>query len=247
MFFSIVIPMYNEKTVAESCARELSDKLEDSASVLSFSYEIIFSDDGSSDGCGDIIREFAEKYPLKYGKINVVTSDKNCGKGSAVRLGILASSGDYVLFTDSDLAYGSEICVNMLMKLLSSYADVLIGSRAIADDGYAGYTFMRKIASKTYVKLLSIAAGFSHSDSQCGIKAFRGDSARKIFSFCEVNGWAFDFEVLMIAERAGYIIEEYPVRVINHRESKVRVVSDSIKMMRDVRKIKKRVNKLNIC
>lgn len=246
MIYSIVIPMYNEKAIAGSCARELSDKLEKSAAAFSFNYEIIFSDDGSSDGCGDIVREFAAKNPLKYGGIRVVTAEQNRGKGNAVKLGMLASEGDFVLFTDSDLAYGSDICVDMLRKLSSSDADILIGSRAIADDGYAGYTFMRKIASKIYVKLLALSAGFTHSDSQCGIKAFRGDSVKKIFSLCEVCGWAFDFEVLMIADRMKCNIDEYPVRVINHRESKVKLVSDSIKMMQDVRKIKKRINTLNL-
>jgi len=246
MKYSVVIPMYNEKAIAESSAKELSDRFEEAAEAFSFEYEIIFSDDGSSDGCGDIVRNYAESHPLAHGLIRVVTAEQNRGKGNAVKLGMLASEGDYAIFTDSDLAYGVDICVDMLRRISEENGDVLIGSRAIAEDGYAGYTFMRKIASKMYMGLLAMTAGFSHSDSQCGIKAFRGETARRVFALCEVTGWAFDFEVLLIAEKAGYRIDEYPVRVINHRESKVRLVRDSIRMMRDIRRIKKRVRTLAV-
>ena len=89
--------------------------------------------------------------------------------------------------------------------------------------------------------MLCLAAGFKLSDSQCGIKAFRGDLARQIFSKCETNGFAFDFEVILLAQKCGAVIREMPVRIINHRESTVHVVRDSIRMLRDIAKIKKRI------
>ena len=83
----------------------------------------------------------------------------------------------------------------------------------------------------------------SLSDSQCGIKGFRRDAAKKIFSNCEVDRFAFDLEVIMIANKVGYRIEEMPVKIINHRESKVNVLRDSFKMLRDVRRMKKRIKR----
>jgi len=248
MLYSIVIPMYNEKAIARDCAVALTNKLESQAEACSFRYEIIFSDDGSTDGCGDLVKEYAAETTLRFGEIRVVRAEKNAGKGNAVRLGVLATRGDIVAFTDSDLAYGCDVLIDMYERMVDPdfSADRLIGSRAIAENGYAGYTFMRKLASKTYIKLLAISAGFSHSDSQCGIKLFRGDAARRIFDLCEVKGLAFDFEALLIAERLSYRILEYPVTVINHRESKVSLVRDSIKMMSDVRKIKKRIRSMDI-
>ena len=71
---------------------------------------------------------------------------------------------------------------------------------------------------------------------------FRHDAAKAIFPLCTVNGWAFDFEALMIAEKLGYTIREYPVKVINHRESKINLMRDTFKMIRDVKEIKKRVD-----
>ncbi len=243
MFFSVVIPMYNEKAIAENCARSLVEVLEKIATASSFKYEIIFADDGSTDGCGEIISDFAEKSPHPHGEVILLRSPVNKGKGNAVRRGMLASSGEVVIFTDSDLAYGCDVIAEMLERFTADgfNADLLIGSRAIDPAGYDGYTFMRRLASKVYLKLLTVYAGFSHSDSQCGIKMFRGDAARRIFSYCETDKWAFDFEALLIASRLGMKVEEHPVHIINHRESKIRLVRDSFKMLRDIRDIKRRV------
>lgn len=251
MKLSIIIPMYNEKAIAASCAASLTKRLEEDAMAQSYQYEIIFSDDGSSDGCGDAVREFAASHPQVCGEVKVITSPENEGKGGAVRRGMLSASGDFILFTDCDLAYGVDAVVEMFRAESEVYEKdcsccVMIGSRAIHKDGYSGYTFMRRLASRTFVKLLSKTAGFSHSDSQSGIKIFRREAAREIFSLCTVNGWAFDFEALLIAEKLGYSIREFPVCVINHRESKIRLFSDTIKMISDVKKIKKRVETLDL-
>ncbi|MGN1128023.1 MAG: hypothetical protein ACI4T6_03605, partial [Candidatus Flemingiibacterium sp.] len=123
---------------------------------------------------------------------------------------------------------------------ISPETDIVIGSRNLSSDGYEGYTFIRKLASKTYIKCLALAAGFRLSDSQCGFKCFRHETAQKIFSTCEVDGFAFDFEVLIKAKNLGTKITEMPVKVINHRASKVNVLRDSFRMLRDIRRIKKR-------
>ncbi len=245
MILSVIIPMYNEKEAAPECVKVLSSSIEADACLNSYDYEIIFSDDGSADGCGDIVRGIAaELNPgLKHGSVRVITSPQNEGKGGAVRRGMLDSTGDYALFTDCDLAYGTDVICGMLEKIISTGADVLIGSRAAHPDGYAGYTFMRKIASKAFLRLLALSAGFDHSDSQCGIKMFSRKAADGIFSRGKVNGWAFDFETLMIAEKLGFTIDEYPVKVINHRESKIHLVRDSLKMLSDLRRIKKRIRR----
>ncbi|MBQ7314021.1 MAG: glycosyltransferase, partial [Clostridia bacterium] len=208
-----------------------------------FPCEILFSDDGSTDDCAAIVEKTARELALTGVDIRVVRADKNRGKGHAVRLGMQAAQGELCLFTDCDLAYGTDIIPAMANRMSSSPADVLIGSRAIAEDGYAGYTLARKLASKAYVRLLALSAGFRYTDSQCGIKLFRKEAAKKIFSLAETDGWAFDFELLLLADKLGCKIEEYPVKVLNHRESKIHLISDSLKMAEDVRKIKKRIEK----
>ena len=243
MYLSVIIPLYNEASAAVSCVRTLAEAME--TAELSGKYEILFSDDGSSDGCGAIVEETACSLALTNGEIRVVRSENNCGKGHAVRLGMQASRGELCVFTDCDLAYGTDVILRMAERMnADGAADVLIGSRSITEDGYAGYTLLRKLASKTYVRLLALSAGFRYTDSQCGIKMFRGEAARKIFPICEVSGWAFDFEVLLLADKLGYTIGEHPVSVLNHRESKVHLFRDSLKMMADVRKIRRRVRNL---
>ncbi len=239
--------MFNEKDIIESCASSLSSALEEFSEKHRAEYEIIFSDDGSTDGSGDIILRYKEKTKLPHGVIRLVSSAKNCGKGHAVRLGMLEADGDYMLFTDSDLAYGTAAVCDILDMISSpdNTSDIVIGSRAASNDGYRGYSTARKIASKTYVKFLSAFAGFDHTDSQCGIKAFRKDAAKKLFGCAKECGWAFDFEILLLAKEFGISVDEYPVSVINHRESKIHLLHDSLKMLSDVRQIKKRIKNIH--
>ncbi len=236
MKISVVIPMYNESSIIADTAKKLSEDME----KYFDSYEILFSDDGSKDGCGDMVRA------LELPCVRVTGYEQNQGKGCAVRTAVMEAEGDIIMFTDADLAYGTEV-IYRAVKVLEADKDagMLIGSRNMAKDGYDGYTFLRKIASKVYIKVLCIAGGFDLTDSQCGCKAFRREAAREIFSKSKVNGFAFDFEIILRAKNAGIKIIEMPVKIINHRESKINIVRDSIRMLRDIRKIKKDIKKEN--
>ena len=157
---------------------------------------------------------------------------------------MLAATGDVRMFTDADLAYGTGVIKQVADAFANNPdAEMVIGSRNLDKSGYEGYTFLRKIMSKVYIKVLCIAGGFKLSDSQCGCKAFRADATEKIFSRCEVNGFAFDFEAILWAVKMKMKIVEIPVRVINHGESKVRIIRDTIKMLKDLAKMKKRIRK----
>ncbi len=239
---SLCIPMYNESKIVIDTAKTLLSDLYEISDILSEDFEIIFADDGSTDGAGKLLSDYISENSIT--NIRVVGYSQNQGKGRAIREAVLSSRGDYVIYTDCDLAYGTEPIVTAVRAL--SEADAVIGSRNLTSDGYEGYTFVRKLASKTYISVLGVAAGFSYSDSQCGFKAFRGDAARKIFALCETNRFAFDFEVLMIAQKMGLNIAEIPVKIINHRDSTVHIVRDSINMLNDIAKIKKRVKHLNL-
>ncbi len=241
MKFSLCIPMYNEIAIAAGTSKALCESLEAYCEKSGHTYELIFSDDGSKDGC---INAVDSKVPLKHGEIIKVRSDVNMGKGAAVRRGALSSSGDVFIYTDCDLAYGTDVVGKAVDIMERGECDLLAGSRAIHPEGYEGYTFIRRFASKTYVFILTAFAGFKLSDSQCGFKAFKGDLAKRIFSLAETNGWAFDFELFMLARRENAKISEIPVKIINHRDSHIRIFSDSIKMVLEIRRIKKRVRAL---
>ena len=234
MKISLVIPMYNESSIIKATAETLSEYMKNTFE----DYEVLFVDDGSKDNCGDIVRS------LELPNIKVTGYGGNKGKGAAVRHGVLEADGDVIMFTDADLAYGTDVIKRVYDTFVESPdTKMLIGSRNISADGYEGYTLLRKIMSKVYIKVLCIAGGFKLSDSQCGCKAFAKDAAKDIFARCEVNGFAFDFEAILWATTLGYKIFEMPVKIINHRESKVNVIKDTLKMLRDLRRIKKQVKK----
>ena len=238
MKVSLVIPMYNEMSIIDDAIKTFSTYMRDNFE----DWELIFVSDGSTDGCGEKVKEAS----LSDSRIILEEYEINQGKGCAVRTGIARASGDIIVFTDCDNAYGEETIKRAVDELAKSDADILIGSRNLTKDGYQDYTFIRKLASKTYIKVIQITAGFKLSDSQCGFKAFRHDAAKKIFYNCQVNRFAFDLEVILIANKVGYKIIELPVKIVNHRESKVNVIRDTFKMLNDLRKMKKRIKNQEI-
>ena len=120
---------------------------------------------------------------------------------------------------------------------------MLIGSRNLEKSGYGDYGLFRRLMSRIYIRVLCLIGGFHLSDSQCGFKAFRRDAAREIFSRSKVDGFAFDFEVILRAQKAGISILEMPVRVLNHGDSKIHVFRDSAKMLSDLRRIRRDIRR----
>lgn len=237
MKISVCIPMYNEIRVIEETARRLSSYMESNFE----DYEILFCSDGSTDGCDEAVRA------LQLPHVRVTGYAQNRGKGYAVRTAMLEATGDIRMFTDADLAYGTDVIGQVAAAFAENpEAELVIGSRNLQKDGYEGYTRWRRLASKIYIRVLCMAGGFRLSDSQCGCKAFTAKAAQTLFPRCEVNGFAFDFEAILWAVKYRFPIKEIPVRVINHRESKVRVVRDTFRMLRDLRRMKKRIKKAKI-
>lgn len=237
MKISVCIPMYNENKVIAQSATTLSQYM----AAHFDDYEIIFCSDGSTDGCADTVRA------LELPCVRVLEYQPNQGKGHAVRTAMLAATGDIRMFTDADLAYGTDV-IEQTVKEFEAHpeAELVLGSRNLQKDGYEGYTFFRRFASKAYIRVLCIVGGFRLSDSQCGLKAFRASAAEQIFRRLETNGFAFDFEAILWATKLNLPICETPVRVINHGASKVHVLRDTWKMMHDLMKMKKRIRKTSV-
>ena len=234
MKFSLIVPMYNESSIIENTARVYAEYL----AAHFDDYELIFVDDGSADDCA------ARVEALKLPGTRVIRYTPNQGKGNAVKTGMLAAEGEIRMFLDADVAYGTEV-IGRAAELLEEHPDkdMLIGSRPLHPEGYAGYTFIRKLASEVYIKVLNVVGGLRLSDSQCGCKAYRGPAAEAIFSRTETKGFAFDFETILWAQKLGYGIVEMPVKIVNHRESKVNVFRDTFRMLAELRAIKARVRR----
>ena len=233
MKFSLIVPMYNECEVIQDTVRTLNACLREQFGAA---FELICVDDGSSDGSA------AQVEALELPQVRVLRYETNRGKGCAVRTGMLAATGALRMFLDADLAYGTGVIAQAVAALEAQpEAALLIGSRVKHPEGYSGYTWVRKVASKGYIRVLNVTGGLKQSDSQCGCKLFRARAAQEIFSRMECDGFAFDFEAILWAQKLGFEIVEMPVKILNHRQSKVRVFRDAVQMLGELRRIKKRV------
>ena len=230
MEVSLVIPAYNESAIVLDTIRAASAKLAE----LTEDYEVLIVDDGSTDGMAALVRGCGDPHVRLEGYA------PNHGKGRAVRTGMLAARGDVVLCTDADLAYGVDVFAVILDRFRAGDAGLVIGSRRLGGEGYKNYPPLRILMSKCFGLLSHMISGLPY-DTQCGIKGYRREAAEQIFSRCTTDGFSFDFEVLMRADRLGLKVEQIPVSVVNFRESKVNVVKDSARMFRDVFRIRKQV------
>lgn len=229
---SLVIPVFNEAKIIDSTLETAVSFLSDSFS----DFELIISDDGSTDGTKMIVESFPDAH------IRCVSHFPNKGKGCAVREGVLAADGNIIVYTDADLAYGIEAVEELVQKLKGDGTDIAIGSRKLHTDGYRDYPKVRLMASRMFSLLTGLLAGF-HYDTQCGLKAFTHKAAAEIFRRCTADGFAFDFEAMMYADGLSFSVTQLPVMVVNHRDSKVRVACDSIKMFGDILKIRRNVRR----
>lgn len=236
MKISVVIPVYNEEKRVADTAEKLDSYL--SEKFGAGQYEIIFSNDGSHD-------KTLENVPA-LDCVKVVGYGQNRGKGCAVRTGVEAASGDFILFTDCDLAYGCEIIGEFYNAFSSGTADALIGSRRRAQNGYESYTFLRKLMSKTFYFAVRLLSGVTYSDTQCGIKGFGAQCAHDVFPRCREDGFAFDVEVLKICDILGYNVGESAAVVVNHGESKIHPLRDSALMLRAILRINKNTKKISV-
>jgi dolichyl-phosphate beta-glucosyltransferase len=232
MKVSLVIPAYNESGIILDTLRTVSVKLAE----LADDYEVVLVDDGSTDNMTELVLNSLDPH------VRLERYSPNRGKGRAVRTGMLTARGDIILYTDADLAYGVDVFGIILDRFASSGADLVIGSRRLDEGGYQNYPPLRVLMSKCFSLLSRKISGLTY-DTQCGIKAYRRAAARQIFSECITDGFSFDFEALMRADRLGLKVEEIPVSVVNFRESKINVIRDSLRMFRDVFRIRRAVRK----
>jgi dolichyl-phosphate beta-glucosyltransferase len=169
--------------------------------------------------------------------VKVLRDPENRGKGAAIRRGVLASVGDSVLITDTDLSTPLSEWEKLAAKLPTH--PVAIGSRALQDDLVRRrQAFHRVLLGRTGNQLIQFLAVPGIRDTQCGFKLFRGDVARDLFRDARVDRFAWDVEILYLARRRGLAIAEVPVLWFNSPESKVRVVRDALQTLWDVLRIR---------
>lgn len=227
-FLSLVFPAYNEGQRIARCLEGARDFLKRESRPV----EIIVVDDGSRDRTVEVARGFQDELPLV-----IVRTPRNEGKGRTVARGVLLAQGEFVLFSDVDLSTPLADAYRLL-GALEEGADVAIGSRALKDSEVLVHQkWVREHMGKTFNWIARRVAFRGISDSQCGFKAFRREAARKLFEHLRVNGFAFDAEILYLAQRWGYRIREVPVHWVNSPDTKVHLFADPWVMLFDILRI----------
>lgn len=228
MHFSLVVPTYNEQArIGDSL-----QKAQDFLGAQPYDWEILVVDDGSTDGTVALV---GESFP----DVRLVTYRPNRGKGYAVKTGMLAARGDFRVFYDADASTPIEE-VEKLWPLFEAGADIVIGSRSLPESDVAvRQHLLRETMGRTFNLVLKAVLGETFIDTQCGFKAFTAAAASVLFARQHLAGFSFDAELLYIARKHSLRIEEIPVRWLNSPNSRVKVVTHSWQMLRDLVRIRR--------
>ncbi|XP_002126301.2 dolichyl-phosphate beta-glucosyltransferase [Ciona intestinalis] len=236
---SVIVPSYNEEKrlplMMEEAILFLEAKCEKSSS---YKYEIIIVDDGSKDSTTKVGQSFVEKYGSD--KIRVLTLEKNRGKGGAVRLGMMSARGEHLLFADADGATKFSDIEKVETKLndidTKPHGRALtVGSRAhLEKNSIASRSVFRTLLMKCFHLIVWLLCARSVKDSQCGFKLFTRNAARILFHNLHVERWAFDVELLYVAEELNIPIAEVAVTWTEVDGSKVDPLFSGLQMGKDI-------------
>lgn len=232
---SVVVPAYREQDVIASTLAALREGL--GAVAPGEALELVVVDDGSDDATTARARE--------AGADRVITFDGNRGKGAAVRAGVLAARGDVVAFTDADLQYPPDRLVAILGRL-DDRTGAAVGNRGLSGEGLARRAGTRIVSQLARRLVLADAAVDREclDDTQCGLKAFRRDVARDVFSRCHIDRFGFDVEILLILSLLGVNTAVEPVEAVaTPRRSSVHLLRDGAGIVRDLLRIRSRLRR----
>ncbi len=218
---SLVIPAYNE-------ANRLSKSLPQLVDGLAADTEILVIDDGSTDGTAHVARRHLATWP----KHSVISLPRNCGKGAAVRAGVVKARGDVIAFVDADMATDPRDLGSLVGALEGN--DVAVGSRSLDSSVIHERRPHRSVMTRTFGILVASMMQLPMSDTQCGFKAFKGSVAKLLFHGSRVDRFAFDIELLNLAAHLGLRTQEVPVRWTDVAGSHVRPLRDAVQMVADV-------------
>ncbi len=231
---SVIVPAYNE----EMRLLPTLERLHAFLSAQPLRYEILVVDDGSKDKTCDVVEKAIETIP----HLSLVRQSPNAGKGAAVRRGMLAARGQIRVMCDADCSMPPEQLPRLLAPIIACKAEISIGSRyaegAKTDVAQPKY---RVLWSRLCNKIIQRSLVPGIRDTQCGFKAFTAEAARNLFSSATINGWAFDLEILALARRRGFAIEEVGVEWKDDNRSRVNPLKDMWKVIREALTIRRNI------
>lgn len=227
---SVVIPAYNEETVIGKTIQAITADL----AARGVTHEILVVDDGSTDQT----KEQVQRLMRRMGSHLRLVQTHHQGKGAAVRSGVLAARGAFILFMDADYSTRIDEWAKCAPWLRQGF-QVVIGSRKMPGAEVRRHQPpLREAMGKIFTWLTDVLLGIRVSDVTCGFKCFEAGAARHIFQLQRMTGWGFDAEILFIARHSGYRIKEVPVVWTDDATTKVHILKDAVRSLGELIQIR---------
>ncbi|MEA3402334.1 MAG: dolichyl-phosphate beta-glucosyltransferase [Armatimonadota bacterium] len=224
---SIVIPAYNEEDRLGPTLRRVIEWL----NAQPWDTELVVVDDGSEDRTAELARQELAEAPMPT---SVLVNEGNRGKGYSVRRGMMHSAGGLALFSDADLSTPIEHAAD-LREAIEEGADIAIASRALADSELAvRQPLPREYAGRMFSVVQRAILKTGIRDTQCGFKMFTREAVEAVFPHQTLDRWAFDAELIFIAQQLGLRVVEVPVRWLDSPATKVNALRDGLQMVADL-------------
>jgi putative flippase GtrA len=224
----IVIPVYNEEVDLEPCVRRLHAHL---TTGMPYSFQITVADNAST----DTTLEVAKALAAEFASVRVVHMPEK-GKGRALRAVWSTSDATVLAYMDVDLSTDLAAVLPLIAPLVSGHSDLAIGTRLHRGSRVVRGA-KREFISRSYNLMLRHTLSTRFSDAQCGFKAIRREVAAHLLPLVEDNGWFFDTELLVLAERSGLRIHEVPVDWVDDPDSRVDIVSTAMTDLRGIARL----------
>jgi dolichyl-phosphate beta-glucosyltransferase len=230
---SVIIPTYNAKALAHRSVEGLAFYLES----CDIRFEIVVVDDGSRPNQRpDLVRLPAHT--------RVIQLESNRGKGFAVRTGLGAVVGRCCVFSDVDLPYGMDSLLTCYRTITERDLDFVYGDRSLPGSASdVRPSLRRRLSSGAFHLAVSSIVGLQQADTQCGLKGFNGKVAAELARSLRTDQFAFDVEIFRFALDNGLRVGSIPVQLVNERVSSVRLLRDSLTMIRDLIRIRQRARR----
>jgi len=241
MDLSIVIPALDE-------SKKIGRDLEAAAAFLEshrLAGEIIVVDDGSKDNTAEVAKNALADPPAGI-EVKVEHYTHHRGKGYAIRTGIKQTSGEYVMFADSGCCVPYEDVLRGLQLLKSGACDIAHGSRKMRGCHIERtQSLYRRICSKMFhwfvIHYMKVPSEFT--DTQCGFKIYKGDVARHLYGECIIDGFMFDVEIILRAQKEGYRIKEFPIDWRCDRDSRLSPTRSSWRVLSELITLRRTLDK----
>jgi dolichyl-phosphate beta-glucosyltransferase len=238
LLLSLIIPAYNEESTIENTLLNIIKYL----NTQTYGWEVIVVDDASTDNTVERVKLIMSQHP--GAKVRLLKNERNSKKGAAVKHGILAAEGKFSIFMDADYAY-PVTQINTFLEPLSNGSDVVIGNRSdpkttyIVRPVFFSYIYQRYILSHIFNTMVRLFLIKGVRDTQCGLKGFSTSAAKIIMNKITTFNFAFDVELLYIAQSNAMNIIQVPVTFDYIEEpSSVRLFKDSLIMLKSLFQIK---------